>query len=79
MDIKGDTRSLDYSSYGRYLGPKVGIWEPLWALSIYHIPAWTLQQVVIGFDQSARANMPLGCRGDCLCEAAVWVGGDFRV
>ena len=21
---------------------KVGIWEPLWALSIYHIPTWTL-------------------------------------
>ena len=28
--------------YGRYLGLKVGIWEPLWALSIYHIPTWTL-------------------------------------
>ena len=30
----------------RYMGYtwalKVGIWEPLWALSIYHIPTWTL-------------------------------------
>ena len=24
------------------MGLKVGIWEPLWALSIYHIPTWTL-------------------------------------
>ena len=24
--------------YGRYFGLKVGIWEPLWPLSIYHIP-----------------------------------------
>ena len=40
--IEGDTRSLDYSSYGIYLGLKVGIWEPLWARSIYHIPTWTL-------------------------------------
>ena len=29
-------------SYIVYLGLKVGIWEPLWALSVYHIPTWTL-------------------------------------
>ena len=28
--------------YILYLGLEVGIWEPLWALSIYHIPTWTL-------------------------------------
>ena len=36
---------LRFSSSQRvhvYLGLKVGIWEPLWALSIYHIPTWTL-------------------------------------
>ena len=26
---------------------KVGIWEPLWALSIYHIPTWTLWDEMI--------------------------------
>ena len=30
--IKGDTRSLDSSSHGIYLGLKVGIWDPIWAL-----------------------------------------------
>ena len=25
-----------------YLSPKVGLWEPLWALSIYYITSWTL-------------------------------------
>ena len=28
--------------YGIYLGPKVIIWEPFWALSIYYIATWTL-------------------------------------
>ena len=28
--------------HGIYLGPKVIIWEPLWALSIYYIATWSL-------------------------------------
>ena len=31
-----------------YLGPKVVIWKPLWALSIYYIATWTLW-VGVGF------------------------------
>ena len=27
-----------------YLGPKVFLWEPLWAPSIYYIPTWTLSK-----------------------------------
>ena len=30
------------SLYGIYLGLQIGIWESPWALSIYHIPTWTL-------------------------------------
>ena len=28
--------------YTIYLGLEVGIWEPLWAQGIYHIPTWIL-------------------------------------
>ena len=34
------------------MGLKVGIWEPLWALSMYHIPTWTLWDISLGFDTS---------------------------
>ena len=31
--------------YGIHLGLKVGIWAPLWAPSIYHVPTWTLWEM----------------------------------
>ena len=56
------------SVYGIYLGLKVGIWEPLWALSIYHIPTWTLwdQQGAYlslhSWNQAALASLVLPTR-----------------
>ena len=42
VSIQASTAQRVHVANGRYLGLKVGIWEPLWALSIYHIPTWTL-------------------------------------
>ena len=33
--------------YGSYLGPIVIILEPLWTLSIYYIPTWTIWGCVV--------------------------------
>ena len=49
--------------YGIYLGLEVGIWEPLWALSIYHTPTWTLWV--------SDARFPLFTKGVASC--ADWI------
>ena len=37
------------------MGLKVGIWEPLWAPSIYHIPTWTLWERAKCWDETPPA------------------------
>ena len=46
--------------YSIYLGPKVIMWEPLWALCIYYIPAWTLRVNKTGLAEAHRRSRYYG-------------------
>ena len=43
---------------GIYLGPEVGIWELLWALSIYYVGTWTLWVRVDPTPSKCRSGEP---------------------
>ena len=45
--------------HGIYLGPEVGIWELLWALSIYHVGTWTLWVGVAPTPSKCRSGEPV--------------------
>ena len=52
--------------YGIYLGHKVGIWETLWAFSIYHIATWTLW---VGNEDTSML---------CPYKCSIWGGGSRK-